>query len=50
MNEIAPGDTEPTVLWGDAVYAQASDLLFDTEELGVDQATSHMGKCDPRKW
>jgi len=50
MNETAPGDMEPTELLGDAVYAQASDLLFDTEELGGDQATSQMGKYDPRKW
>lgn len=35
---------------GDAVYAQASDLLFDTEEQGGDEATSHLGKYDPRKW
>lgn len=50
MNETAPGDMKPKVLWGDAAYAQASDLLFDTEELGGDQATSRMGKHDLRKW
>lgn len=50
MNETAPGDMKPKVLWGDAAYAQASDLVFDTEELGGDQATSRMGKHDPRKW
>lgn len=31
---------EPTVMWGDAVCAQASDFLFDTEELRGDEATN----------
>lgn len=31
------------------MYAQASNLLLDVEELG-DQGTSHMGKYEPRKW
>lgn len=50
MNEAARVDIKPTVLWGVVMYAQASDLLFDPEELGGDEATRYMGKCDLRKW